>query len=80
MHGFVYPSDGSFNLAAGLEACARKIKIGYKFVKVTVSPCLSVGGVVSSKGIGFCGVVGIPFPVFGTIPITSGRATTGEAR
>ncbi len=71
-HGFVYPSDGSFNLAAGLEACARKIKIGYKFVKVTVSPCLSVGGVVSSKGIGFCGVVGIPFPVFGTIPVTFG--------
>jgi uncharacterized delta-60 repeat protein len=72
VHGFAYPSDRSFNLAAGVEACARKIKIGYKFVKVTVSPCLSVGGVVSSKGIGFCGVVGIPFPIFGTIPITVG--------
>jgi uncharacterized delta-60 repeat protein len=72
VHGFVYPSDGTFNLAAGVEACARGISIGWKFVKIKVSPCLSVGGVVSSKGIGFCGVIPLPFPVFGTIPITIG--------
>jgi uncharacterized delta-60 repeat protein len=72
VHGFVYPSDGTFNLAAGLEACARKLKIGYKFVKIEISPCISVGGVVSSKGIGFCGVIPVPFPVFGTIPVPFG--------
>jgi uncharacterized delta-60 repeat protein len=72
VHGFVYPSDGTFNLSAGVEACARGISIGWKFVKIKVSPCLSVGGVVSSKGIGFCGVIPLPFPIFGTIPITIG--------
>jgi hypothetical protein len=72
VHGFAYPSDGTFNLAAGLEACARKLKIGYKFVKIEISPCISVGGTVSSKGIGFCGVIPVPFPVFGTIPVSFG--------
>jgi uncharacterized delta-60 repeat protein len=72
VHGFAYPSDGTFNLAAGVEACARKLSIGYKFVKVEVSPCLNVGGVVSSKGIGFCGVIPVPFPIFGTIPVPFG--------
>jgi uncharacterized delta-60 repeat protein len=72
VNGFVYPSDGTFNLAAGLEACARKIKIGYKIFKVEVSPCLKVGGVVSSKGVAVCGVVPIPFPVVGAIPVTLG--------
>lgn len=72
VNGFVYPSDGTFNLAAGLEACARKIKIGYKIFSVEVSPCLKVGGVVSSKGVAVCGVVPIPFPVVGVIPVTLG--------
>ena len=76
VNGFVYPSDGTFNLAAGLEACARKIKIGYKIFKVEVSPCLKVGGVVSSKGIAVCGVVPIPFPVVGVIPVTLGAGYT----
>ncbi len=70
--GFVYPSSGKFSAQAGLKACARGIKIGYKFVSVTLSPCLSVGGVVSSNGIGFCGVIPVPFPIFGTIPINIG--------
>ena len=34
--------------------------------------CLNVGGVVSSKGIGFCGVIPVPFPIFGTIPVPFG--------
>jgi len=76
VNGFVYPSDGTFNLAAGLEACARKIKIGYKIFKVEVSPCLKVGGVVSSKGVAVCGVVPIPFPVVGAIPVTLGAGYT----
>jgi uncharacterized delta-60 repeat protein len=76
VNGFVYPSSGEFNLAAGLEACARKIKIGYKIFKVEVSPCLKVGGVVSSKGIAVCGVVPIPFPVVGAIPVTIGAGYT----
>ena len=76
VHGFAYPSDGSFNLAAGVEACLRKISVGYKFIKVKISPCLNVGGTVSSKGIGFCGVVGIPFGPFGTIPVSVGAGYT----
>lgn len=70
--GFVYPSSGKFNAEAGLSVCLKKFKIGYKFVSVKISPCLSVGAVVSSRGIGFCGVVGVPFPIFGTIPIQVG--------
>jgi uncharacterized delta-60 repeat protein len=70
--GFVYPSSGKFNAEAGLNACLKKVKIGYKFVSITINPCVSVGGVVSSRGIGFCGVVGVPFPIFGTIPVQVG--------
>jgi uncharacterized delta-60 repeat protein len=70
--GFAYPSSGKFNAQAGLKACARKIKIGYKFVSVTISPCFTVGGVVSSKGIGVCGIVPVPFPIFGSIPVSVG--------
>jgi uncharacterized delta-60 repeat protein len=72
VHGFAYPSDGTFNLAGGIEACARGLSVGFKFAKVEISPCLNVGGVVSSKGIGFCGVIPIPFPVIGTIPVPFG--------
>jgi uncharacterized delta-60 repeat protein len=72
VNGFVYPSDGSFNLAAGLEACARKLKIGYKIFKVEISPCLKVGGVISSKGIAVCGILPVPFPVVGVIPVPLG--------
>ncbi len=39
--GFVYPSSGKFNAEAGLNACLKKFKVGYKFVSVTISPCLS---------------------------------------
>jgi hypothetical protein len=70
--GFVFASKKLFNLEGGLSACLRGIKVGYKFVSVSVSPCLSVGAVVSSKGLGFCGIVPVPFPVFGTIPVPVG--------
>ncbi len=70
--GFAYPSNRKFNVQGGVKACARNIKVGYKFVKVTVSPCLNVGAVVSSKGLGFCTILPVPFPIFGTIPIPFG--------
>jgi uncharacterized delta-60 repeat protein len=70
--GFAYPSSRKFNAEAGLSACLKKLKVGYKFVHVTISPCISVGGVISSRGIGVCGVVGIPFPIFGSIPVQVG--------
>jgi uncharacterized delta-60 repeat protein len=70
--GFVYPSSRRFNAEAGLNACLKNVKIGWKFVKIKISPCLTVGGVVSSRGIGFCGVVPVPFPIFGRIPVTVG--------
>ena len=70
--GFVYPSSRKFNVQGGVKACLQGIKIGYKFVSVKISPCLNIGAVVSSKGIGFCGVIPVPFPVFGHIPVTVG--------
>jgi hypothetical protein len=72
VNGFVFPSNRSFNIEAGLKACLRGIKIGYKWASVTVSPCLNVGAVVSSKGLGFCGIVPVPFPIFGVIPVSVG--------
>jgi uncharacterized delta-60 repeat protein len=70
--GFVYPSSRKFNVQGGVKACLQGLKIGYKFVSVKISPCLNIGAVVSSRGIGFCGVVPVPFPVFGHIPVTVG--------
>jgi hypothetical protein len=75
--GFLYPSQHLFNLEGGVKACLRDIngdpiKIGYKFVSVTISPCLNLGGVISSTGIGVCGVLPVPFPIVGTIPVPIG--------
>jgi uncharacterized delta-60 repeat protein len=70
--GFVYPSSRKFNVQGGVKACLRNVKIGYKFVSIKVSPCINVGAVVSSRGFGFCGIVPVPFPIFGTIPVTVG--------
>ena len=70
--GFVFATQKKFNIEAGLNACLRNIEVGFKFVSVKVSPCLDVGAVISSKGLGFCGIVPVPFPVFGTIPVTIG--------
>lgn len=70
--GFVFPSDHTFNIEGGLRACLRGIEIGFKFLSVTVSPCLNVGGVISSQGIGFCGILPVPFPVFGVIDVPLG--------
>jgi uncharacterized delta-60 repeat protein len=78
--GFAWPTDRTFNVQGGVHACIKEIKIGYKFVSVKIHPCLDVGGVVSSKGLGFCGVVPVPFPVFGTIPVTVGAGYKWGAR
>ncbi len=72
VNGFVFASRKQFNLEGGLKACLRNIEIGFRFVSITVDPCLKVGAVVSSKGIGFCGIVPVPFPVFGVIPVEIG--------
>jgi hypothetical protein len=69
--GFVYPSSRKFNAEAGLSACLKNVKIGWKIFTVKISPCLNVGAVVSSRGIGFCGVVPVPFP-FHTIAVPIG--------
>ncbi len=70
--GFVYPSSGKFDAQAGLQACLQNVKIDFKIWSVKINPCLSVGGVVSSKGIGFCTVIPVPFPVVGTIAVPFG--------
>ena len=78
--GFVYPSSGKFNVEAGLNACLKNLKIGYKIFSIKISPCLSVGGVISSRGIGFCGVFPVPFPFSVRSPSRSVPATTGATR
>lgn len=71
--GFAYPTNRTFNLQGGVSACLRNIKIGFKFVKVTVSPCVNVGAVVSSKGLGFCTSIPVPVPFPpGKVPVTVG--------
>ena len=70
--GFVFPSNHTFNIEAGLKACLRGIDIGFKFFSVSVSPCINVGGVISSQGIGFCGILPVPFPLSGTIDVPIG--------
>lgn len=75
--GFVYPSHKLFDLEGGVHACLRDIngdpiKIGYSLFSVEISPCLNVGGAVSSTGIGVCGVLPVPFPVIGTLPVPLG--------
>ena len=70
--GFVYAANRTFNLEGGVRACLRGIKIGYKIFSVKISPCLNVGGVVSSRGLGFCTVLPVPFPVVGSIPVPIG--------
>ena len=70
--GFVFPSNHTFNIEAGLKACLRGIEVGFKFFSVNVSPCLNVGGVISSQGIGFCGVLPVPVPITGVIDVPIG--------
>lgn len=69
--GFVYPSSGKFNAQAGVQGCLRNIKIDIKVFSIKLSPCLNVGAVVSTNGIGFCTVLPVPTPV-GTIPVEVG--------
>jgi hypothetical protein len=69
--GFVYPSSGKFNAQAQVQGCLRNIKIDVKIFSIKLSPCLNVGAVVSTKGIGFCTVLPVPTPI-GTIPVEVG--------
>jgi hypothetical protein len=72
--GVVFPSNHTFNVEAGLKGCLRGIEIGFKFFSIKVSPCLNVGGVISSQRIGFCGVLPVPVPITGTIDVFRHRS------
>jgi hypothetical protein len=67
--GFVAPSAGKFNLEGGVKGCLRNISIGPVDLDFI---CLNVGAIVSTRGLGFCGTVPVPFPVVGTIPVPVG--------
>jgi uncharacterized delta-60 repeat protein len=70
--GFAYPTKRAFNLQGGVNGCI-KIKLRYKFVKFSINPCVTVGAVVSSKGLGFCTTIPVHVPIIGvTVPITIG--------
>jgi hypothetical protein len=68
VHGFVDGSSGKWDYDMGVKACLNRLEIW----EVSLDGvCLSVGGVISSKGLGFCGVVPVPTP-FGAIPVDVG--------
>jgi hypothetical protein len=47
-------------MQGGVKACLKGLSINVSFVKVKISPCLNVGAVVSSRGVGFCGLAPSP--------------------
>ena len=77
--GFVLASRKLFNLEGGLNACLRGIEIDFKIVSIKISPCLKVGAVVSSKGIGFCGIVPDTVPDHRRDPRDDRRRATAGA-
>lgn len=70
--GFVFASKRLFNLEGGVRACLRDVELDFDIVSVKIDPCLNVGAVVSSKGIGFCGAIPVPVPIIGVVPVTLG--------
>lgn len=69
VHGFVDGGTGRWDYDMGVKACLNRLKIW----EVSLDGiCLSVGGVISSKGFGFCGVVPVPAPIVGTVPVDVG--------
>jgi PKD repeat protein len=80
VNGFVFASKRLFNLEGGVKGCLRGVELDYKISTVKIDPCLiNVGAVISSKGIGFCGIVPVPFPIFGVIPVEIGAGYTWGA-
>jgi hypothetical protein len=68
VHGFVDGGSGKWDYDMGVSACLDSIEIwGVSLDGI----CLNVGGVISSKGLGFCGVVPVPTP-FGPVPVDVG--------
>lgn len=68
VHGFVDGESGKWDYDMGVKACLNRLKIW----EVSLDGvCLSVGGVISSKGLGFCGIVPVPTP-FGPVPVDVG--------
>jgi len=59
--GFVALGPKTFDLEGGITAC----------VKTVIDRCFDAGGVVSSKGIAYCGVIPLPTP-FGIVPAPGG--------
>lgn len=68
VHGFADGSSRTWNLDGGVKGCLRNIAIGPVDLDFV---CATVGGVVSSKGIAFCGTVPVPF-FGGVVPVPIG--------
>jgi hypothetical protein len=74
VHGFVDGSSGKWSFDAGVKACLHGVKIVISFDFI----CEQVGGVISSKGFGFCTDIPVPTPPFGepVVPIPAGAGYT----
>jgi hypothetical protein len=66
--GFIDVTTGLFNLSGGVKGC---LTVDLPWPASEVHPCLQVGGVVSTKGMGFCGIATLPLP-FPPVPIQVG--------
>ncbi len=75
--GFLDTEAELYNFEGEIKGC---VKIDLGFPLSAIKPCLNTGGVISSKGIGFCGLAVLPFPFPPVpIPVGAGRTWNGDA-
>jgi hypothetical protein len=75
--GFFDTEAKLYNFEGEIKGC---VKIDLPFPFSEINPCLNTGGIVSSKGIGFCGLAVLPYPFPQVpIPVGAGREWNGGA-
>jgi hypothetical protein len=69
MLGFLDPAKSAFELQGNVSACVRDFHITILGQNLDINPCFTTAAAVSSKGIGFCGTLPVPVPIFGVVPV-----------
>ena len=69
MLGFLDPAKSAFDLQGNVSACVRDFHITILGQNLDINPCFTTAAAVSSKGIGFCGTLPVPVPIFGVVPV-----------
>jgi hypothetical protein len=68
LDGFIDFDKNLFNFDGGVKGC---LTVDLPWPASEAHPCLQVGGVFSTKGMGFCGIATLPLP-FPPVPIPVG--------